>query len=197
MPYIEKKSLTVQLQNMVGSCLNQHGSYNGNCHHQHYFIITVADIPGLIEDAHKNRGLGLSFLKHIEQCVCLLYVIDLSIDEPWTQLESLKFELEQFTPGLSQRPHAIIGNKMDLENARDNFLQLQKHTCLPVIPVSAKKRQNVQQLLVHLRKLYDINNGKLLQLRMILNVALFVILPQVYTLQYFPIILDRITIFTV
>ena len=120
----------------------------------------MADIPGLIPDAHKNRGLGFSFLKHIERCTCLLYVIDLSVEEPWTQLEALKYELEQFLPGLSERPHAVIGNKMDLDISKENFLQLQKHTHLPVIPVSAKNRQNLRQLLKHLRKLYELHNDK-------------------------------------
>ena len=74
----------------------------------------VADIPGLIPDAHKNRGLGIDFLRHIQRCSCLLYILDLSHPEPWYQLETLMHELEMFMPGLSTRPHAILGNKIDL-----------------------------------------------------------------------------------
>lgn len=119
--------------------------------------ISVADIPGLIPGAHENRGLGISFLRHIERCVCLLYVIDLSTEEPWSQLELLKFELEQYKTGLSERPHAVVGNKMDLEISRQNFLELQKRTNLPLFPVSAEKRLNLKPLLTHLRKMYDGN----------------------------------------
>lgn len=118
----------------------------------------MADIPGLVPDAHRNKGLGISFLRHIERCICLLYVIDLSVDEPWDQLKTLKYELDQYSPGLSERPNVIIGNKMDLEVARSNFIHFQKKTDLPIIPVSAMNRQNLQQLLSHLRKLYDLNN---------------------------------------
>ena len=117
----------------------------------------VADIPGLIEGAHRNEGLGFQFLRHIERCICLLYVIDLSVDEPWAQLDSLKYELEQYQPGLSERPNAVIGNKMDLPESRKNFLELQKRVSIPVIPISGEQRQNLQQLLTHMRKLYDLN----------------------------------------
>jgi len=121
-----------------------------------YEQIAVADIPGLIPGAHKNYGLGISFLRHVERCLCLLYVIDLSYPEPWEQLDALKYELEQYSPGLSTRPHAILGNKIDLPEAQVNFEALQERTGnLPVIPISAKKGANVSALLRHLRELYD------------------------------------------
>ena len=119
------------------------------------FFISVADIPGLIPGAHENKGLGISFLRHIQRCICLLYVIDLSVSEPWKQLEALKYELEQYQEGLSERPHAVIGNKMDLEVARENLKDLMNHTNLPVFPVSAENRSNLNPLLLHLRELYD------------------------------------------
>ena len=122
------------------------------------FYILVADIPGLIPDAHKNRGLGIAFLRHIERCSCLLYVLDLSVDEPWTQLEQLQYELEQYKPGLSEVPYAVIGNKMDLEIARKNFMELKEKTNLRVIPISAKDNLNISELQAYLRELYDENH---------------------------------------
>ncbi|CAH1791867.1 unnamed protein product [Owenia fusiformis] len=119
--------------------------------------VAVADIPGLIEGAHQNRGLGISFLRHIERCLCLLYVIDLSVDEPWTQLDNLKYELEQYSEGLSERRHAIIGNKIDLKKSQDNFELLKARTDLPVIAISAKKLLNIEEVELHLRQLYDNN----------------------------------------
>ncbi|XP_046368129.2 mitochondrial ribosome-associated GTPase 2-like [Haliotis rufescens] len=117
--------------------------------------IAVADIPGLISGAHLNRGLGISFLRHIQRCTCLLYVLDLSVDDPWTQLHDLQFELDQYEEGLSQRPCAIVANKIDLPQADENLRALRDHVTLPVFPVSARERVGIQQLLVHLRELYD------------------------------------------
>lgn len=118
-------------------------------------VLTVADIPGLIKDAHKNYGLGISFLRHIERCKCLLFVIDLSYEEPWTQFTDLKYELEQYKSGLSSRPHAIIGNKIDVPGAKDNLRELSLAMNMPVYPVSAKYRIGIDSLLVHLRYMYD------------------------------------------
>ena len=76
----------------------------------------VADIPGLITDAHRNRGLGVSFLRHVQRCTCLLYVLDVSA-RPAEQLRVLRHELDMFQPGLADRPHALVANKCDLPGA--------------------------------------------------------------------------------
>ena len=115
----------------------------------------MADIPGLIEGAHQNRGLGFQFLRHIERCQCLLYVLDLSLDNPIDQLHALQFELEQYQSGLSGRPHAVIGNKMDLPGTQEKLDALQSQLDLPVYGVSARKVENIKPLLRHLRELYD------------------------------------------
>lgn len=115
----------------------------------------VADIPGIICGAHLNRGLGISFLRHIERCRFLLFVLDLSSPEPWTQLQQLRYELDQYEPGLTHRPHAIVANKMDLPGARGNLEALRGHVAHRVIPVSALTGQNTEELILHLRELYD------------------------------------------
>ncbi|XP_060597206.1 mitochondrial ribosome-associated GTPase 2-like [Ruditapes philippinarum] len=130
----------------------------GMVEYDDFVQVSVADIPGLIPDAHKNRGLGFQFLRHIERCMCLFYVIDLSVENPWEQLDHLKHELEQYKPGLSERPHAVIGNKMDLKVAQSNYIELQKRTNLPLFPVSAEKKLNIKPVLIHLRQLYDKHN---------------------------------------
>lgn len=118
-------------------------------------LCAVADIPGIIKGAHENRGLGLAFLKHIERCRFLLYVLDLSVSEPWTQFQDLKYELERYGEGLSTRPHAIIGNKFDLPQSKNNLLLLKKRVEHRVIPLSALTGENVEELLSHLKELYD------------------------------------------
>ncbi|XP_033625733.1 mitochondrial ribosome-associated GTPase 2-like [Asterias rubens] len=117
--------------------------------------VAVADLPGLIRGAHLNRGLGHSFLRHIERCSCLLYVLDLSAKEPWTQLYDLQYELEQYKEGLSQRPHAILANKIDLPEAEEKLALLRENVQLPIIVISAHYLTNIAHLKVHLRELYD------------------------------------------
>ena len=119
----------------------------------------VADIPGLINGAHLNRGLGFSFLRHVQRCACLLYVLDLSRGEPWTQLADLKFELEHYEVGLSRRPHAIVANKLDVEGSEETLAELRARVDLPVFAISAKHRIGIEPLLDHLRKMYDAHVG--------------------------------------
>uniref|UniRef100_A0A3P9L994 Mitochondrial ribosome-associated GTPase 2 n=1 Tax=Oryzias latipes TaxID=8090 RepID=A0A3P9L994_ORYLA len=117
--------------------------------------VAVADIPGIIRGAHLNRGLGISFLRHIERCRFLLFVLDLSAPEPWTQLQHLCYELDKYDPGLSQRPQAVVANKMDLPEAREKLEILKNSVTQRVIPVSALTGENTEELILHLRELYD------------------------------------------
>lgn len=118
-------------------------------------LCVVADIPGIIRGAHLNRGLGISFLRHIERCRFLLFVLDLTTSEPWTQLQHLCYELDQYEPDLSKRPRVIVANKMDLPEAREKLETLRNHVTERVIPVSALTGQNTEELILHLRELYD------------------------------------------
>lgn len=118
------------------------------------FCFAVADIPGLIEGAHSNKGLGHAFLRHIERCSCLAYVVDLS-DDPLYHIEQLKKELELYQAGLSTRPSAIVANKIDLvEDIETITREIREKTSLPVYPVSGLKRENISTIKHELRKLY-------------------------------------------
>ena len=108
-----------------------------------YGRLTAADIPGLIDGAHANVGLGHEFLKHIERTSVLAYVLDMAgVDgrEPWADYRHLQQELELYMKGLSQRPAVIVANKMDLpESAEKLELLREELACEPVeiIPVAA------------------------------------------------------------
>lgn len=129
--------------------------YVGMVQYADYHQLAVADIPGLIEGAHRNRGLGIDFLKHIERCSGLLYVLDASLPEPWIQLEVLMDELEKYQTGLSLRPHAVVANKIDLPSTQENLDEIAEHIDLPIVPVSAKMGQQLVPLLALLRLLVD------------------------------------------
>ena len=82
---------------------------------------TVADIPGLIEGAHANRGLGHEFLRHIMRCRVLLFVLDMAASdgrEPWDDLAALRTEVSLYSEELARRPWLIVANKMDVDGAR-------------------------------------------------------------------------------
>ena len=108
-----------------------------------YGRLTIADIPGLIDGAHANVGLGHAFLKHIERTHVLAYVLDMAgVDgrSPYEDYRHLQSELELYMRGLSKRPAVIVANKMDLPESRENLAALREalgSEMTPIIPVSA------------------------------------------------------------
>lgn len=87
-----------------------------------YQRVYIADIPGIIEGASENRGLGLEFLRHIERTKLLIYILDASgIDgrTPLADFKVLKEELAAYNPELLQRPYLVVLNKIDCESAED------------------------------------------------------------------------------
>ena len=80
--------------------------------------IVIADIPGLIEGAAKGAGLGLRFLRHVERTRVLVYVLDGSTPDPWADFETVRKEVEQFSPELAKRPFVVVMNKLDLDETR-------------------------------------------------------------------------------
>lgn len=117
----------------------------------------VADLPGLIPNSHKNKGLGIRFLKHAERCMALLYVIDVSHPEPWNHLHTLQYELSQFSSSLMDRSQLVIANKIDLPDTEGNVEKLKEFTDLPVLAISAKRGTNVSELLSEIRIIFDRN----------------------------------------
>jgi GTP-binding protein len=79
----------------------------------------IADVPGLIEGASQGRGLGLAFLRHLERCRVLCFVIDVSAEEdPAEALDVLRAELRAHDPGFDARPAVVAANKIDLTAER-------------------------------------------------------------------------------
>ena len=78
--------------------------------------IYLADIPGIIPDAHADRGLGLSFLRHVERSSTLIYLIDLSGEEerdPFDDFLTLREEAKAYSPAILKKPFLVALNKID------------------------------------------------------------------------------------
>ncbi len=111
---------------------------------------TLADIPGLVEGAHRGAGLGLRFLKHVERTRLFVYVVDLAGEDPAGDLATVQAELSAFSPALGQRAALVAANKVDLEaaaRALPGFEQALQKQGLDVYAVSAKTGQGVMRLL--------------------------------------------------
>jgi len=121
-----------------------------------YRRATVADIPGLIEGAHRGLGLGHEFLRHITRCRILLFVVDTAGSEgrnPVEDLQGLRREINLYDPILSKRPWYIIANKTDLPAAQKNLEALQnRFSSVGIAAVSAKNGEGVEDLKAKLEK---------------------------------------------
>jgi GTP-binding protein len=115
-----------------------------------YRRATIADIPGLIEGAHRGLGLGHEFLRHITRCRILLFVIDVAGSEgrnPVEDLQNLRREIDLYDPALSSRPWLVVANKMDLPDAKKNLEAVQERfPKTKIIPTSAAKGEGMDAL---------------------------------------------------
>lgn len=126
-------------------------------------LFKVADIPGLIEGAHRGKGLGDKFLRHIERTRLLIHVIDMAgVDgrDPVSDYRSLNGELEQYGRHLEERSQIIVANKMDIAGAKDNLRKFKDKVTKDVFPVSALAAEGLEELVEAIAKKLDkLNEG--------------------------------------
>ena len=121
--------------------------------YKNYRSFVVADIPGLIEGAHKGAGLGHRFLKHVERTDLLLHFIDLSRmpeRDPIREYEALNRELSLFNEGLDKKRQIVVANKIDLPDVRDNLPAIVPYFAekgIKVFPISAVTGEGIEALL--------------------------------------------------
>jgi GTPase len=111
--------------------------------------LTVCDVPGLIEGAHQNVGLGHAFLRHIQRCKVLVILVDMAgtdAREPWDDYKKLLTELELYDSALLEKPRLIVANKMDEAVAEENLKKFKRKVRKAVIlPISAAFDQGVDK----------------------------------------------------
>ncbi|KAL8515591.1 hypothetical protein ACS0TY_014329 [Phlomoides rotata] len=83
--------------------------------------MVVADLPGLLEGAHRGFGLGHEFLRHTERCTVLVLIVDGSSEQPEYEFDAVRLELEMFSPDLAEKPFLVAYNKMDLPEASEKW----------------------------------------------------------------------------
>lgn len=117
-----------------------------------YSRIFIADIPGIIEGANQNRGLGFEFLRHIERTKLLIFILDASgIDgrNPTDDYRVLRHELEAYNPEMLTRPYLVVLNKIDTEEAAEHVAEFKKQypAEIPkILEISAERGDGLKPL---------------------------------------------------
>ena len=115
---------------------------------ERYAFLQMADIPGIIEGASENKGLGHRFLRHIERCFVLGFIIDMSgVDgrAPWDDFSKLLAELAAYDEALLEKPRIVIANKMDEDLAAENLAAFRKRHDVTVQPISCLTEEGLPE----------------------------------------------------
>lgn len=114
-----------------------------------FFRLTVCDVPGLIEGAHKNVGLGHGFLRHIQRCKILVLLLDMAGTdgrEPWDDYQQLLNELGLYNPALLEKSRLVVANKMDEPVAEQNLKKFKRKVRkTPVLPIAAAFDEGIEK----------------------------------------------------
>jgi len=113
-----------------------------------YRRFVMADIPGLIEGAHRGAGLGDAFLRHVERTRLLVHMIDICPTDgrPAEDYTAIRKELEQHSPRLAAKQEIVVANKMDLTDSESNLSRLSEALGCEVIPISAVTGSGLEKL---------------------------------------------------
>ncbi len=121
----------------------------GIVEYKDFHRLTVCDVPGLIEGAHNNVGLGHAFLRHIKRCKILVLLLDMAGTdgrEPWDDYRQLLRELELYDPTLLDKPRLVVANKMDEAVAEEKLKQFKrKIRKTPVLLMSAAFDEGIEK----------------------------------------------------
>lgn len=89
--------------------------------------MVIADLPGLLEGAHRGYGLGHEFLRHSERCHVLIHVVDGTSPQAEYEFDAVRLELDLFSPELSHKPYVVAYNKMDIPEAAERWESFKKN----------------------------------------------------------------------
>jgi GTP-binding protein len=112
--------------------------------------LLLADVPGLIEGASENKGLGHRFLRHIERCAVLLVLLDMAGTDgrdPRDDYRHLLHELELYDPALLKKPRIVAANKMDVPESAGWLAKFKRsHRTAEIIEISCLTGDGLEKL---------------------------------------------------
>lgn len=160
-PNAGKSSLTRALTNARPKCapypFTTKDPSVGIIEYDDFSRVSLADIPGLIKGASENRGLGHKFLKHIERCRLLLFIIDIAGTDgrkPADDFAALLDELGRFEPALLEKPRLVVANKMDCDSAAKNLAAFRrKYKGVEICKISCLTGAGLDALKTRIREL--------------------------------------------
>jgi len=118
--------------------------------------LVIADIPGLVEGAHKGVGLGFAFLKHVQRNRVLIHMIDGLAEDPLADYTQINNELALFDPKLGSKPQVVVINKIDLPDVKNRLPAIRasfKKAGIQVMTISALARTHVVDVLKKVQEL--------------------------------------------
>lgn len=122
----------------------------GIIEHADHTRTTICDIPGIIEGAHKNAGLGHDFLRHIKRCKALAWLVDMAGAagrKPWEDYRQLRNELKAYDPAMLKLPAIVLANKMDETNSAKNLERFKNEIRrVRLIPIAAAFDQGLDEV---------------------------------------------------
>lgn len=128
-----------------------------------YDRLLLADVPGLIAGASENRGLGHRFLRHIERCTLLMFLLDMAGTDdrdPRDDYATLLAELKAYDPALLKKPRIVVANKVDLPEAKKHLSAFKRKHRVKVFQISCLTSDGLPEFKAALRAEVIARGGK-------------------------------------
>jgi len=110
--------------------------------------LVMADLPGLIEGAHRGAGLGDDFLRHIERTRIIVHMVDIAplSGDPADNYRAIRHELAEYSAALAEKQEIVVANKMDLTGADENLRRLRRELDVEVLGISGVTGKGLPEL---------------------------------------------------
>ena len=120
---------------------------------KNYDSFVIADLPGLIEGAHEGKGLGLTFLRHIERCRLIVHLVSMDSENPKEDFDVIRNELLSYKLGLEDRKVLVVASKMDLLEDEKKLKKFKKEIPFEVFPISSLTHEGLEPLIERIHEI--------------------------------------------